>query len=123
MCGWKVDLSVPQLKPGANAARTVSRSRSPVTGLIRRNPACLSPGKRPRSTLSPTMALRDGEPYLRPRSPNSVSVSGRVLRCSQWMRSILAVGISGIQQLGADFYVEPLNVWGTLVGVAVRARA
>jgi gamma-glutamyltranspeptidase / glutathione hydrolase len=28
------------------------------------HPACLAPGKRPRSTLSPTMALRDGEPYL-----------------------------------------------------------
>jgi gamma-glutamyltranspeptidase/glutathione hydrolase len=28
------------------------------------HPAALAPGKRPRSTLSPTMALRDGEPYL-----------------------------------------------------------
>ena len=28
------------------------------------HPACLAPGKRPRSTLSPTFALRDGEPYL-----------------------------------------------------------
>ena len=28
------------------------------------HPSCLAPGKRPRSTLSPTMALRDGEPYL-----------------------------------------------------------
>ena len=28
------------------------------------HPASLAPGKRPRSTLSPTMALRDGEPYL-----------------------------------------------------------
>ena len=28
------------------------------------HPAGLAPGKRPRSTLSPTMALRDGEPYL-----------------------------------------------------------
>ncbi len=28
------------------------------------HPACLAPGKHPRSTLSPTMALRDGEPYL-----------------------------------------------------------
>jgi len=27
-------------------------------------PASLSPGKRPRSTLSPSMALKDGEPYL-----------------------------------------------------------
>jgi gamma-glutamyltranspeptidase / glutathione hydrolase len=28
------------------------------------HPAALAPGKRPRSTLSPTMALRDGEAYL-----------------------------------------------------------
>ena len=28
------------------------------------HPASLAPGKRPRSTLSPTMTLRDGEPYL-----------------------------------------------------------
>jgi gamma-glutamyltranspeptidase/glutathione hydrolase len=28
------------------------------------HPAALMPGKRPRSTLSPTMALRDGEPHL-----------------------------------------------------------
>ena len=27
-------------------------------------PNSLAPGKRPRTTLSPTMALRDGEPYL-----------------------------------------------------------
>jgi gamma-glutamyltranspeptidase / glutathione hydrolase len=28
------------------------------------HPAALAPGKRPRTTLSPAMALRDGEPYL-----------------------------------------------------------
>jgi len=28
------------------------------------HPAALAPGKRPRTTLTPTMALRDGEPYL-----------------------------------------------------------
>jgi gamma-glutamyltranspeptidase/glutathione hydrolase len=33
------------------------------------HPASLAPGKRPRSTLSPTMALRDGEPYLAWGSP------------------------------------------------------
>jgi gamma-glutamyltranspeptidase/glutathione hydrolase len=32
-------------------------------------PAALMPGKRPRSTLTPTMALRDGEPYLAWGSP------------------------------------------------------
>ena len=33
------------------------------------HPAALGPGKRPRTTLSPTMALRDGEPYLAWGSP------------------------------------------------------
>ncbi len=33
------------------------------------HPASLAPGKRPRTTLSPTMALRDGEPYLAWGSP------------------------------------------------------
>jgi gamma-glutamyltranspeptidase / glutathione hydrolase len=33
------------------------------------HPASLKPGKRPRTTLSPTMALRDGEPYLAWGSP------------------------------------------------------
>src|SRR5689334_14384093 len=33
------------------------------------HPGALMPGKRPRSTLTPTMALRDGEPYLAWGSP------------------------------------------------------
>src|SRR5512139_644437 len=33
------------------------------------HPSGLAPGKRPRSTLTPTMALRDGEPYLAWGSP------------------------------------------------------
>jgi gamma-glutamyltranspeptidase/glutathione hydrolase len=33
------------------------------------HPAALAPGKRPRTTLTPTMALRDGEPYLAWGSP------------------------------------------------------
>ena len=33
------------------------------------HPAALAPGKRPRTTLSPTMALRDGEPYMAWGSP------------------------------------------------------
>ena len=33
------------------------------------HPAALKPGKRPRSTLTPTLALRDGEPYLAWGSP------------------------------------------------------
>ncbi len=33
------------------------------------HPGSLAPGKRPRTTLSPTMALRDGEPYLAWGSP------------------------------------------------------
>jgi gamma-glutamyltranspeptidase/glutathione hydrolase len=33
------------------------------------HPAALGPGRRPRTTLSPTLALRDGEPYLAWGSP------------------------------------------------------
>ncbi|HYB08280.1 MAG TPA: gamma-glutamyltransferase family protein [Alphaproteobacteria bacterium] len=36
-------------------------------------PASLAPGKRPRTTLSPTIALRDGEPYLAFGSPGGDS--------------------------------------------------
>jgi len=39
-------------------------TRAQMFVLDEEHPAALAPGKRPRSTLSPTMALRDGEPYL-----------------------------------------------------------
>jgi gamma-glutamyltranspeptidase / glutathione hydrolase len=39
-------------------------SRAQMFWLEENHPAALAPGKRPRTTLSPTMALRDGEPYL-----------------------------------------------------------
>ena len=39
-------------------------TRAQMFVLDEEHPAALKPGKRPRSTLSPTMALRDGEPYL-----------------------------------------------------------
>ena len=39
-------------------------TRAQMFVLDANHPACLAPGKRPRSTLSPTMALRDGKPYL-----------------------------------------------------------
>src|SRR3984885_7352975 len=44
-------------------------TRAQMFTMDEQHPACLSPGKRPRSTLSPTMALRDGEPYLAWGSP------------------------------------------------------
>ena len=44
-------------------------TRAQMFWLDEGHPAALAPGKRPRSTLSPTMALRDGEPYLAWGSP------------------------------------------------------
>jgi gamma-glutamyltranspeptidase/glutathione hydrolase len=44
-------------------------TRAQMFVLDEQHPAALVPGKRPRSTLSPTMALRDGEPYLAWGSP------------------------------------------------------
>jgi gamma-glutamyltranspeptidase/glutathione hydrolase len=39
-------------------------TRAQMFTLDEQHPACLAPGKRPRSTLSPTIALRYGDPYL-----------------------------------------------------------
>ncbi len=44
-------------------------TRAQMFWLDENHPAALAPGKRPRSTLTPTMALRDGEPYLAWGSP------------------------------------------------------
>ena len=39
-------------------------TRLQISWLDDRSPSALKPGKRPRSTLSPTLALKDGEPYM-----------------------------------------------------------
>ena len=44
-------------------------TRAQMFWLEEDHPAALAPGKRPRTTLSPTLALRDGEPYLGWGSP------------------------------------------------------
>jgi len=44
-------------------------SRAQMFDLEENQPSSLAPGKRPRTTLSPSMALRDGEPYLAWGSP------------------------------------------------------
>jgi gamma-glutamyltranspeptidase / glutathione hydrolase len=44
-------------------------TRAQMFWLDENHPAALKPGKRPRTTLSPTLALRDGEPYLAWGSP------------------------------------------------------
>jgi gamma-glutamyltranspeptidase/glutathione hydrolase len=44
-------------------------TRAQMFWLDEDHPAALMPGKRPRSTLTPTMALRDGEPYMAWGSP------------------------------------------------------
>jgi len=53
-------------------------SRAQMFYLEEDHPAALGPGRRPRTTLSPTMALRDGEPYLawaRPAATDRISGS------------------------------------------------
>ena len=55
---------------GDPRARLLPRhARRRCSGWRRAIPAALAPGKRPRTTLSPTLALRDGEPYLAWGSP------------------------------------------------------
>jgi gamma-glutamyltranspeptidase / glutathione hydrolase len=44
-------------------------TRAQMFWLDEGHPAALAPGKRPRTTLTPTLALRDGEPYLGWGSP------------------------------------------------------
>ena len=44
-------------------------TRAQMFWLEEGHPAALAPGKRPRTTLSPTLSLRDGEPYLGWGSP------------------------------------------------------
>ena len=44
-------------------------TRAQMFWLEEGHPAALAPGKRPRTTLSPTLSLRDGEPYLAWGSP------------------------------------------------------
>ena len=44
-------------------------TRAQMFWLEEGHPAALAPGKRPRTTLSPTLALRDGESYLAWGSP------------------------------------------------------
>jgi gamma-glutamyltranspeptidase/glutathione hydrolase len=44
-------------------------SRAQMFWLEEGHPAALGPGRRPRTTLSPSLALRDGEPYLAWGSP------------------------------------------------------
>ena len=48
-------------------------TRAQMFWLDEGHPAALAPGKRPRTTLSPTLALRDGEPYLGWGSPGGDS--------------------------------------------------
>src|SRR6185295_17478227 len=39
-------------------------TRGQMFWLDERSPSCLGPGRRPRTTVSPTLTLHDGEPHL-----------------------------------------------------------
>jgi len=60
-------------------------TRAQMFWLDPKHPAALKPGKRPRTTLTPTMALRDGEPYLAWGSPGGDQqdqwITQFILRC------------------------------------------
>jgi gamma-glutamyltranspeptidase/glutathione hydrolase len=56
--GW---LSGSPVVPGLGFSVSV---RGQMFSLDEAHPNCLAPGKRPRTTLTPTLALRRGEPYL-----------------------------------------------------------
>jgi len=62
-----------QSSPGIPDLGFCLGSRAQMSGSRKNHPAALAPGKRPRTTLSPTMALRDGEPYLAWGSPAAIS--------------------------------------------------
>ncbi len=57
-------------------------SRAQMFVLDENHPAALAPGRRPRTTLSPTMALRDGKPYLAWGSPGGDQQDQWIPRCS-----------------------------------------
>ena len=58
-----------QSSPAIPALGFCLGTRAQMFWLDEKHPAALAPGKRPRSTLSPTLALRDGKPYLAWGSP------------------------------------------------------
>jgi gamma-glutamyltranspeptidase/glutathione hydrolase len=55
------------------------------------HPNCLAPGKRPRVTLSPTMVLKDGKPYLAISTPGGDNQDQALL---QVMLNIIEFGMS-----------------------------
>jgi gamma-glutamyltranspeptidase / glutathione hydrolase len=81
-------------------------TRGQMFSLDPRHPNCLAPGKRPRTTLTPTLATRNGEPYLAFGSPGGDHQDQWAL---QFFLNVTEFGMS-LQEA-----VEAPTVWTTHV--------
>jgi gamma-glutamyltranspeptidase/glutathione hydrolase len=66
-------------------------TRGQMFSLVPGHPNCLAPGKRPRTTLTPSLALREGKPYLAFGSPGGDSQDQWAL---QFLLNVVEFGMS-----------------------------
>jgi len=66
-------------------------TRGQMFSLVAGHPNCLEPGKRPRTTLTPSLAMKEGEPYMVFGSPGGDSQDQWAL---QFLLNVLEFGMS-----------------------------